>query len=487
MGDPLRGFPAATKAEAAARGASLKIATPALGQRWVAARVSLLRSGRDIALLTALGVSFALAAFVLLSPIAPPVRLDAEKARVEWVAPGSSPWIFGVRPGQEIDVWPVDAGAGGYDVLVGEVRFGIGLAGRSQVDVGTVIVASALLVGGFTFSRIGLPGAALAFGLAVGALLGPIAPAVGLPAAIPLVMLPPVASIAVLTRSALRDGALRVLAIIPAGLGCLAVLAAIGPEFGWPWSTIWAMPLVAVVVVCAAAALLNAAPLWRATRRLDLGKRVLVVLAECVPLARSSRLAASTEERARIATELHNDVLPKLGMAMLELDADADAGRRRLTEVAAEIRRSLGARQSHVLRDAGLHAALKSYVEALRGELPINFVDSRADFVDSHAVTRAPLAVELAAYRVAQAALANAVNHSGADAVFVNLDSSAKRLALEIADDGVGIDEVAADYALRHGHVGLAEMRAHAASVGAELTIATLPGGGTTVRLSWTA
>ena len=73
---------------------------------------------------------------------------------------------------------------------------------------------------------------------------------------------------------------------------------------------------------------------------------------------------------------------------------------------------------------------------------------------------------EAALYRVAQEALHNALRHSGAGAVCVRLARTARRVTLEVADDGHGFAPEAPS-----GGVGLASMRERAAHAGGTLTI----------------
>jgi signal transduction histidine kinase len=85
-----------------------------------------------------------------------------------------------------------------------------------------------------------------------------------------------------------------------------------------------------------------------------------------------------------------------------------------------------------------------------------------------------PAAVEVALYRIAAEALANAENHSDAATCTVRLmlDQTAETVRLDIIDDGKGIGTN------RGTGVGLSSMRERAAELGGTLTVtAGLPGG----------
>src|SRR5262249_45790598 len=86
-----------------------------------------------------------------------------------------------------------------------------------------------------------------------------------------------------------------------------------------------------------------------------------------------------------------------------------------------------------------------------------------------------PAAVEVAAYRIAQEALANVVRHSDAHACRIRL-ALGELLELEIADDGVGLPD------RRRLGVGITSMRERAEELGGTCSVETAPGGGTLVR-----
>jgi signal transduction histidine kinase len=96
-----------------------------------------------------------------------------------------------------------------------------------------------------------------------------------------------------------------------------------------------------------------------------------------------------------------------------------------------------------------------------------------------------PAAVKIACYRVAQETLMNAARHAHAHAIRVRLrttgTSVARRLELEIADDGRGFDP----QAIPAGHFGLAIMRERAQSVGANVQVRSHTGQGTVVVMTW--
>jgi two-component system nitrate/nitrite sensor histidine kinase NarX len=92
--------------------------------------------------------------------------------------------------------------------------------------------------------------------------------------------------------------------------------------------------------------------------------------------------------------------------------------------------------------------------------------------------------VQVQLLHVVQEALSNIRKHAQAQQVWVTLDPRPE-LSVTVRDDGRGFDSAA-----RHqeagddGHVGLRIMRERAASIGAEVDIASTPGRGTQVRIT---
>src|SRR5690348_11464205 len=83
--------------------------------------------------------------------------------------------------------------------------------------------------------------------------------------------------------------------------------------------------------------------------------------------------------------------------------------------------------------------------------------------------------VSLAAYRVVQEGLVNALRHANASHVDIELRAERGRLTVTVTDDGVGLPE---DWA-RPGHYGLRGLRERVGHLGGELTLRTHGGGGT--------
>jgi signal transduction histidine kinase len=89
--------------------------------------------------------------------------------------------------------------------------------------------------------------------------------------------------------------------------------------------------------------------------------------------------------------------------------------------------------------------------------------------------------VKVVFYRVTQEAFSNIVKHARASAVSARIEAVVDGVTLTVVDDGRGFDPAAAP----EGHMGLHIMAERLAGVGAELSLRSAPGEGTTVTAVW--
>jgi two-component system, NarL family, sensor histidine kinase UhpB len=200
--------------------------------------------------------------------------------------------------------------------------------------------------------------------------------------------------------------------------------------------------------------------------------------------AGSATLHAQEEERARVARDLHDEVNQSLTGLLLRLEAAREAAPPELEAELADTKALANQAMTELLSlarqlrptaldDLGLVAAIGGQVEQLgRGEIEA-CLEAEGDFSDLGDDQ------QLVVYRVAQEALNNAARHSEAQRVEVRLRRAGDGgVVLEVVDDGRGF---AFDESQRG--LGIGGMRERALLVGAELTIESRPGAGTTVRL----
>ena len=202
-----------------------------------------------------------------------------------------------------------------------------------------------------------------------------------------------------------------------------------------------------------------------------------------------SRELSVIQERSRLARELHDAVTQKLFSIRAHARAAAVlAGREPFdparvkaeietvgaigAEAHAELRAVIDGLAPPDLRDGGLAESLRRYA-VLAGRayaIPVTVTAAELPALGARQ--------EAALYRVAQEALHNALRHAGAGAVCVRLARTARRVTLDIKDDGHGFVAEAPS-----GGLGLASMRERAAAVGGALSI-TSGTSGTLVRMT---
>ena len=215
--------------------------------------------------------------------------------------------------------------------------------------------------------------------------------------------------------------------------------------------------------------------------------------------SRERLVTAREEERRRLRRDLHDGLGPTLGALTIGLDtarsmvAEKPAAEELLArlkeesqEAVADVRRLVYGLRPPALDDLGLVAAIHQQAakhgQVATGDPPqleganrkggMVFTVEMADDLPP-----LPAAVEVATYRIAQEAMANAARHARARScrVCLSVDEAAWALELRVIDDGVGIPE---DH--RAG-VGMTSMRERAEELGGTLTVERLQEGGTCV------
>ena len=190
-------------------------------------------------------------------------------------------------------------------------------------------------------------------------------------------------------------------------------------------------------------------------------------------------------ERLTLAAELHDDVLNQLAQLSLELPEQADAAQRAYAEAVRHVRQVINGLRPPML-DYGLYTALRTLADELNDRLPAGGPQVTLDLPPSD--VRYPARVELALYRVAQQACANAIQHAACRAIRIGGSLAEGRAELTVSDDGRGLPGGPAPdlpALLRGKHFGLAGMLERAALIDAALELSSAPGAGTRVALRW--
>ena len=188
--------------------------------------------------------------------------------------------------------------------------------------------------------------------------------------------------------------------------------------------------------------------------------------------------AAILEERRRLARDLHDGLAQELAYVVSQAQHAAQQTPGRIVEELSIVaqralddsRRAIAALVEPLDQPIGVALERVTNEVSERTGVPIKLVVVEGTEVDA--------ARREALLRIVREAVLNAARHSNAHAITVRLSNEAG-VQLEVSDDGIGFDASAA----RRDRFGLISMRERAQALGAELSIDSEPGAGTTVQV----
>jgi signal transduction histidine kinase len=240
----------------------------------------------------------------------------------------------------------------------------------------------------------------------------------------------------------------------------------------------------------------------RMRREIQAREQRLVRLTADLQRSREQLVTTREEERRRLRRDLHDGLGPTLASLVFQLDAARKLVRRepehaedllsqlkdQTQDSVVEVRRLVYGLRPPALDDLGLVATVRQQAKSQgfvvngfsggaeqeagrEGGLVVFSMEAPED------LPSLPAAVEVAAYRIVQEALANVRRHAQAKVcrIRISVDRGAGVLEVEITDDGVGISEG------RVAGVGLSSMRERAEELGGRCDVESDPEGGTCV------
>ena len=208
--------------------------------------------------------------------------------------------------------------------------------------------------------------------------------------------------------------------------------------------------------------------------------------------ASTAEQLAITQERNRLARELHDTLAHSLSATAIQIEAaqalaetDEGAGRKMLAQALqttrnglTEARRSLHALRASPVEDLGLPQAVRDLAESLAQRAGFKLrlrIDTMPDNLGPEA--------QQCVYRVAQEALSNAARHAGAGCVEVVLGTQDGRVRLSVSDDGRGFEP----QAVAETRYGLRGLRERAEMIGGALLVQSTKDEGTKVAFEMSA
>lgn len=201
-------------------------------------------------------------------------------------------------------------------------------------------------------------------------------------------------------------------------------------------------------------------------------------------------LKVEEEERRRISRELHDEVGQSLlvvrlyiemvqsglGDEQAELRTKLEEARTVAEDTIVEMRRLISSLSPSVLAELGLPASIRQFVKNLGRTFPgrVRLHMSNVDDL--------PHSAKIMMYRLAQECFTNAVKHSNARNVRIDLTRKNGTVRLVMTDDGTGFD--LAEATRKRESFGLVGMRERVALLGGEIDIQTAPGKGAKVSIA---
>jgi signal transduction histidine kinase len=216
----------------------------------------------------------------------------------------------------------------------------------------------------------------------------------------------------------------------------------------------------------------------------------LTLALQSARIADSVKSTAVSEERNRMARDIHDTLAQSLALIVMQLQrAEAKLGpawasasepletvRQLAVEGLAEARRSVGMLRPPIT-PRGLVPAVHDAVDVVRG-----FYHGSIEVSVTGAPHETQRAVEEELFAILREALTNAAKHSHGGRIDVEVAyPDARTVRVAVTDDGVGFDPDQP----RNGHYGLTGMSERADRIGAALTLASEPGAGTEIVAVW--
>jgi two-component system, NarL family, sensor kinase len=250
----------------------------------------------------------------------------------------------------------------------------------------------------------------------------------------------------------------------------------------------------------------NGGRLWRSFAPISIGALVMLEVVQlplAVSLARRLRqrqderqallrraLEASEVERRQIASDLHDGVVQDLAGVAFALsaasrrDPDGETDARLMESSADSVRSSIRALRSLVvdIYPPDLeHVSLASALTDLASRLAERGINVKLD--TERLSEPLPDRVSRLLYRSAQEGVRNVLAHAQASRVRITASTNGTIAAIELVDDGRGIDQEVLAARSVEGHVGLVTLRGLVNDAGGTMDVVSEPGSGTTLRV----
>ncbi len=196
------------------------------------------------------------------------------------------------------------------------------------------------------------------------------------------------------------------------------------------------------------------------------------------------RRLATTDERMRLAREIHDGIaqdLASVGYLLDDIRRDSDpalggrvAGvREQLQAMVGDLRMSIFDLRSGIDDSIGLGTALSDHAQRVGGQAGLVVTVSMDE-----SPKRLPVSIEIELLRIVQEAITNVRRHARASNLWISVTVEPPKAHITVSDDGRGLRPGRPD------SFGITGMRERARRIGANLDVRSAPGGGTVVEIA---
>jgi signal transduction histidine kinase len=202
-------------------------------------------------------------------------------------------------------------------------------------------------------------------------------------------------------------------------------------------------------------------------------------------------LAQSVDEKIRLGRDLHDGIIQSLYAVGLTLEAmrpllkaDPTGAERRLDEIRGNLNAAIRDVRGYItglapenLRRASFSRSVTALFEQLRADRSARFEIN----VDDDAIALLSIEQNIEALQISREAISNALRHGHATHITLRVHKGEREVGLSIQDNGRGFDATQT----RDGGHGLANMRARAERLGANLRVASQLGQGVRIIVTF--
>ncbi len=220
-------------------------------------------------------------------------------------------------------------------------------------------------------------------------------------------------------------------------------------------------------------------------------KKIEAMLERVPPLL----IAAQDEERRKIGVELHDSIGQTLAAVkyyietvLSEHDMNSGPALKNLGHCVPTLQRAIEETRTMymglgptIIEELGINATLQWFCR----EFQVNHPSHHLELETTVEEEDVPSWIKTPIFRIAQDSLDNVARHSHAEWVDVILAKKGNAIELIIADDGKGFDPNTTFSDPDRRGLGLIGIRERAKLAGGRMSIMSVPGEGTTVRVSW--